>query len=86
MLFPAFQNSRVDESVSNFPTGESFPDGFFKESFFIISHSLSSSHYFLDKAGRAMIRKAMLKSKIKARRNKALTAAKPKRWLMKAVL
>jgi len=33
-----------------------------------------------------MIKKAMLKSKIKARRNMALTAANPKRWLMKAVL
>jgi hypothetical protein len=48
--------------------------------------SLSSSRYFFERAGRAMIRKATLKRMIKARRNMALTAANPKRWLMKAVL
>ena len=47
---------------------------------------LSIACYFLDKAGRAIIRKAILKSKMKTRRNMALTAAKPRRWLMKAVL
>ena len=48
--------------------------------------SLSFDPYRLDSVGRAMIKKATLRTRMKASRKMALTAANPRRWLMNAVL
>jgi hypothetical protein len=42
--------------------------------------------YFLERAGLAMRRKAILKSMMKTRRKIEFTAESPSRWLLNAVL
>src|SRR5512143_3667906 len=52
----------------------------------IMVRSLSFAPHRFDSAGRAIVKKATLRTRMKARRKMALTAASPRRWLMKAVL
>ena len=83
LVLPAFQISRP--ARSGFLPGLSRLSSRCAEIFFHrFAHPPPA--YFFVKAGRAMIRKAMLKRMMKTSRNTEFTAAWPRRWPMNAVL